>query len=79
MSASLSSPVLRWLLIGLCVLSCVPLCAVEVAAAESGLEPAFGASLQANIVWEFASNRARMIQVSLVIVALGCAMMWWYK
>lgn len=36
-------------------------------------------TLQANIVFEFVSDRARMIQVSLVVVALGCAIMWWYR
>jgi nitrogen fixation-related uncharacterized protein len=28
---------------------------------------------------EIMGDRARMIQISLVIVALGCAVMWWYR
>jgi hypothetical protein len=35
--------------------------------------------LQANVIYELVADRARMIQVSLVIVALGCACLWWKK
>lgn len=35
--------------------------------------------VQANLVYEFASDRARMIQISLVFVAIGCALIWWYR
>jgi len=35
--------------------------------------------LQANLVMEFVADRARMVQVSLVIVALGCALLWWRR
>ena len=35
--------------------------------------------LQANFVYELVADRARMIQVSLVFVALGCALIWWYR
>ncbi len=35
--------------------------------------------LQANIIYELAADRARMIQISLVFVAIGCALIWWYK
>lgn len=35
--------------------------------------------LQANIIYELVADRARMIQVSLVIVALGCALLWWRR
>src|SRR5207302_10648518 len=35
--------------------------------------------LQANFIWEFASDRTRLIHVSLVVVTLGCAIMWWYR
>jgi len=49
----------------------------------AGVAPAAeGASrpvLQANFVYEFAADRGRMIQLSLVFVAVGCAIIWWYK
>jgi hypothetical protein len=35
--------------------------------------------LQANIIYELAADRARMIQISLVFVAIGCALIWWYR
>ena len=35
--------------------------------------------LQANIIYELVADRARMIQVSIVIVALGCSLLWWRK
>jgi hypothetical protein len=37
------------------------------------------AALQANIIYELAADRSRMIQISLVFVALGCALIWWYR
>jgi hypothetical protein len=74
----------RWVcgfLLSLFVLCCLSWLSGGAFASETALEPAFtsGPMLQANIVWEFASDRGRMIQVSCVIVALGCAMMWWMK
>lgn len=35
--------------------------------------------LQANIMYELAADRSRMIQMSLVFVAIGCALIWWYR
>lgn len=35
--------------------------------------------LQANAFYGLVADRSRMIQVSLVCVALGCALIWWYK
>ncbi len=35
--------------------------------------------LQASIIYELAGDRARMIQISLVFVAVGCALIWWYR
>jgi hypothetical protein len=35
--------------------------------------------LQANIIYELAADRSRMIQISMVFVALGCALIWWYR
>lgn len=35
--------------------------------------------VQANFIYELAADRARMIQISLVFVALGCALIWWYR
>lgn len=78
MNAIVSSPVLRWLLVCLLAISCLPLVAAEACAGPS-LDAGSGTILHANVVWEFASDRSRMIQMSLVIVALGCAVMWWYR
>ena len=47
---------------------------VDAAAADVGMP-----ILQANAVYEFASDRAHMIQISVVFVAVGCAVMWWYR
>lgn len=46
----------------------------SLSAAETG-----SSMLQANFVWEFAGDRSRMIQMSLVFVLLGCAMLWWKR
>jgi hypothetical protein len=35
--------------------------------------------LQANFIYELVGDRSRMIQVSLVFVSLGCALIWWYR
>ena len=56
-----------------CALS-LPLFADSAAAAEMGAP-----ILQANIIFELVADRARMIQVSLVFVVLGCALLWWKK
>lgn len=55
-------------LVGLAVLSC----------SASAAEPS-APFLQGNLVFEMVSNRSRMIQVSLVCVAFGCAIIWWYR
>lgn len=38
-----------------------------------------GVLLQASMMTEIVGDRARMIQVSLVVVALGCGLLWWSK
>jgi hypothetical protein len=48
----------------------------SVAAAADG---ASGPILQANFIYEFVADRGRMIQVSLVFVAIGCSLIWWYR
>lgn len=63
---------MRWLLVCLCVLLLVPVFAIP---AHAGAE----SSLFANAIWDFASDRTRMIQISLVIVTFGIAIMWWYR
>jgi hypothetical protein len=35
--------------------------------------------LQGNMVLEFVADRSRMIQVSIVVVALGCSLLFWRK
>ena len=76
MNAILSPRSVRWLMLFLLSLGCLPLfTATAFAAGDAAAMP----TLHANIIYEFASDRARMVQVSLVFVAVGCAVMWWYK
>lgn len=60
-------------------LGCLHLFAAAAAAAPcvdvSGSLPV----LQANLLYELFADRTRMIQVTLVFVALGCALIWWYR
>ena len=35
--------------------------------------------VQANLVFDFVADRAHLIQVSILIVVLGCACMWWSR
>ena len=35
--------------------------------------------LHASFMLELVADRARMIQVTLVVVATGCALIWWYR
>jgi hypothetical protein len=78
MNIAFSPGSVRWLLLLVLSLACVALCAGDAMAAELSSE-AFASSpiLQASILHELVGNRARLIQVSLVIVAFGCAIMWW--
>ena len=64
----------RWLVVLFGCLIGLPISADYANAAEMGMP-----FLQANLVYEFAADRARMIQISLVIVALGCACLWWRR
>ena len=63
----------RWLLLLLASLIGLPLLADFASAAESSV------LLQASSFYELVADRARMIQISLVIVALGCALLWWRR
>lgn len=60
------------LVLVLLALCCLPLFAAAVFAADTPI-------LQANVMYELVSDRARLIQVSLVIVVIGCAAIWWYR
>jgi len=73
-----SSTAARWLLLALLVLFCLPWLAADASAfaADPGVS---SLNLQANIVWDFMADRSRMIQISIVVVAFGCAIMWWYR
>jgi hypothetical protein len=64
----------RWLMLALLALTCLPLFAAVSFAADAATP-----ILPASILSEIVSDRARLIQISLVIVALGCAMIWWYR
>ena len=68
--AMLHPHVIRWLLILFLSLLCLPLASTPALA---------GATLHANVVYDFCSDRSRMIQISVVVVAIGCALMWWYR
>ena len=64
----------RWLMLALLALTCLPLFAVAAFAADVAT-PIMTASMLSEIV----GDRARMIQISVVFVALGCALIWWYR
>ena len=68
---------LRRLLLFVLSLTCLHLIATAAFAAGSGVDSA--ATLQANFMFDLVADRARMIQVSVVFVALGCALIWWYR
>jgi hypothetical protein len=72
MTASPSAQTLRWLFFVVLSLCNLPLFAGVADAASMPI-------LQANAILDFASDRAHMIQISIVVVAIGCAVMWWYR
>jgi hypothetical protein len=74
MNAVLHPRSIRWLMLVVVTLWCLPLFAASASAAEATMP-----ILQANAIYEFASDRAHMIQISVVFVAIGCAVMWWYR
>lgn len=80
MNTPLSSQSLRRLALLALGLCCLHLFAAVAFAAGPSLETAAAVPvLQANFMLELVSNRARMIQVSVVFVTLGCALIWWYR
>ena len=79
MNAYLSRGNIRCVLLCLAGLGCLPLFAASALAAGASPDLADVGFLQANFIFDMVSDRARLIQVSLVIVALGCAVMWWYR
>ena len=80
MNALLSPPSVRWLMLLVIGLGCLPVFAVTAFADAPCVDAAVDMpALQANIFWELVADRTRLIQVSLVIVAFGCAIMWWYR
>jgi hypothetical protein len=80
MNAMFSPRSLRCLLLVLLGVGILPLFAASAFAAGSPADAGITMPiLQANIIFELVSDRARLIQVSLVIVATGCALIWWYR
>ena len=70
-SALLSPRLIRRLLFVLLGLGFLHLFAAAAVAAGSGVE--VSSTLQANFMYDLVADRTRLIQVSLVVVALGCA------
>jgi hypothetical protein len=66
----------RWLMLLLLGLGCLPLFAVSAFAADAATTIPI---LQANFLYDVVADRTRLIQISVVIVAIGCALMWWMK
>ena len=64
----------RWLLLFALSLGCLPVFAALSWAADGS-----AVGLQANFIFEFASDRARFLQASLVFVAFGIALLWWRR
>lgn len=76
MNAMLSPRSFRWLLLFAVALGCLPLFAATAMAADASRSSFI---LPANLVFEFVADRARMIQVSLVFVICGIALLGWRK
>jgi hypothetical protein len=80
MNALLSPWMVRSLVLLAIGLGCLSVFAGAASAAPPSADAAASVPiLQANFFYELVSDRARLIQISLVIVAFGCAIMWWYK
>jgi hypothetical protein len=80
MNALLSLRSIRWLMLLVIGLGCLPVFAVSAFAAAPCVDTAAAMpALQANFLFELVADRTRLIQVSLVIVAFGCAILWWYR
>jgi hypothetical protein len=80
MNAFLSPRNVRWLMLLVIGLGCLPGFAASAFAAAPCVDAAAAMpTLQANFLFELVADRARLIQVSLVIVAFGCAILWWYR
>lgn len=67
---SLSVRRLLLLLLGVCALL---LCASPALATEPAL------NLSANFMMDLVGDRSRLLQVSLVCVVFGCALLWWKR
>ena len=80
MNALFSARNVRWLMLFVIGLGCLIVFAASASAAGPSVDTAAAMpTLQANIFWELVADRTRLIQVSLVIVAFGCAILWWYR
>jgi TRAP-type C4-dicarboxylate transport system permease small subunit len=73
MNAMLPPRFAIWLTLIILGLAYLPMFAGSAFGAESGTH------LQANFMLGLVADRARMIQVTLVVVATGCALIWWYR
>jgi len=80
MNALFSARNVRWLMLFVIGLGCLIVFAASASAAGPSVDTAAAMpTLQANFFFELVADRARLIQVSLVIVAFGCAILWWYR
>jgi hypothetical protein len=68
---------IRWLVLFALAVGCLPLFTSGAAAADAPLLAS--ASFQGNIIFELVSDRARLLQVSIVFVAFGIAMLLWRR
>jgi hypothetical protein len=75
MKSLIASHSMRWLLPFALAVFCLSLFAAGALAAEAPVVAS--ASLQANFLLELVADRARLIQVSLVMVAAGIWLLWW--
>jgi hypothetical protein len=77
MNALFSSRSIRWLLLFALGVGILPLFAAGALAADGPVVAV--SSLQADFIMELISNRARLMQVSIVFVAFGIALLWWSR
>jgi hypothetical protein len=79
---TVSSPrLLGWPMLLLLGLSCLPFFAAGAFGAAPSVDVPLDSAphLQANFIFELVSDRPRLIQVSLVAVAFGVALLWWKR
>ena len=81
MNATFPSQPIRWLLLILFVLCCLSMLPAPMIAADSSSTQTTILTIQADSLnlKEIIGNRARMIQMTVVVVVFACSLLWWRR